>query len=79
MPTVVVMKSVCERHFRPGGGLSLSKLRDLSIMIVVLDSHGVVRVSKANSYPFCTIQCEIVEIVLSLQQKCRHNTNQGYL
>ena len=55
MPTVVVMKSVCERHFRPGGGLSLSRLRDMSIMIVVLDSHGVVRVSKANSYPFCTI------------------------
>ena len=50
MPTVVVMKSVCDRHFRPGGGLVLSELRDLSIVIVVLGMHGVVRWFKANSF-----------------------------
>jgi hypothetical protein len=50
MPTVVVMKSVCERHFSPRGGLSLSKPRDLSIVIVMLDFYGVVRWSESNSF-----------------------------
>jgi hypothetical protein len=82
MPTVVVMKSVCERHFRPGGGLSLSRPRDLSIVIVMLDLHGVVLWSRTNSFLSSsrwivfTVHCGKTKILLKLLQKCRHNTSQ---
>lgn len=36
MPTVVVIKSVCERHLRPAGGVSLPKLLDLNIADAIL-------------------------------------------
>ena len=49
VPTAVVMKRVCERHFRPRGGLSLSGLGGLSILVVRLGLYGVVW-STSNSF-----------------------------